>query len=516
MPPLVEAVHAVLVGLYLLTLGILTIYGIHRYIQVYLYHRYHRNAPVPAGKFTDLPLVTVQLPMYNEMFVAQRVIEAACKLQWPAEKLQIQVLDDSTDGSAEIARDCCDRMRHLGHNIQYIHRKNREGYKAGALANGLLHATGEFVVIFDADFVPTPNMIEQSIDFFTDPNVGCVQTRWDHINRTQSMLTRCQAIFLDGHFMIEHTARNRSGRFINFNGTAGIWRRKSIEDSGGWQHDTLTEDVDLSYRAQLRGWQFIFMPELLAPAELPPEIVAFKQQQHRWTKGQVQTAVKLLPSILRAPLPLKVKIEAFFHLTNTAVYLPAIVLSLILFPVWFVDPDLFNSPGKLAALAIASFCGLLTCSAGTFYMLSQKAVGRSALVTMGLIPFLLALGMGISVINGLAVLEGLFGRRGTEFVRTPKYGAGGVSGDGDWKKKAGSFQNKLGILPFIEIVLGLYLATCTCVALWTHTASGTIPFLLIFTAGYLYVGVMTLHSRWVSSHALASIIPVAAAEALAA
>ena len=390
-------------------------------------------------------------------------------------------------------------MRRLGHNIQYIHRMNREGYKAGALANGLLESTGEFVVIFDADFVPTANMIRQSINFFTDPNVGCVQTRWDHINRTQSMLTRCQAIFLDGHFMIEHTARNRSGRFINFNGTAGIWRRKAIEDSGGWQHDTLTEDVDLSYRAQLRGWQFIFMPELLAPAELPPEIVAFKQQQHRWTKGQVQTAVKLLPSILRAPLPLKVKVEAFFHLTNTAVYLPAIVLSVILFPVWFVDPDLFNSPSKLAALAIASFCGLLTCSAGTFYMLSQKAVGRSALITLGLIPFLLALGMGISVINGLAVLEGLFGRRGTEFVRTPKYGAGGTSGDGDWKKKAGSFQNKLSILPFIEILLGLYLATCTFLAVWTHSAAGTIPFLVIFTSGYLYVGVMTLHSRWISS-----------------
>jgi cellulose synthase/poly-beta-1,6-N-acetylglucosamine synthase-like glycosyltransferase len=302
--------------------------------------------------------------------------------------------------------------------------------------------------------------------------------------------------------MIEHTARNRSGRFINFNGTAGIWRRKAIEDAGGWQHDTLTEDVDLSYRAQLRGWQFIFLPELLAPAELPPEIVAFKQQQHRWTKGQVQTAVKLLPSILRAQLPLRVKLEAFFHLTNTAVYLPAIVLSLILFPVWFVDPDLFNSPGKLAALAIASFCGLLTCSAGTFYMLSQRAVGRSALLTLGLIPFLLGLGMGISVINGLAVLEGLFGKRNTEFVRTPKYGTTGMH---DWKKKAGAFKNKLNILPFIEIIFGVYLAACTAVAVLTHSASGTIPFLVIFSFGYLYVGVLTLHSRWISARAQARV-----------
>jgi cellulose synthase/poly-beta-1,6-N-acetylglucosamine synthase-like glycosyltransferase len=499
-----------MVTLYLLTLGILTVYGIHRYVQVFLYHKYRRNVPAPAGKFSELPQVTVQLPMYNEMYVAERVIEAACQLDWPREKLQIQVLDDSTDGSAAIARECCERMRRAGHNVEYVHRTNREGYKAGALANGLATATGEFVVIFDADFVPTRDMLRGAIHFFADPNVGCVQTRWDHINRSQSMLTRCQAIFLDGHFMIEHTARNRSGRFINFNGTAGIWRKKAIEDSGGWQHDTLTEDVDLSYRAQLRGWQFIFMPEMLAPAELPPEIVAFKQQQHRWTKGQVQTAVKLLPSIMRAPLPWFVKLEAFFHLTNTAVYLPAVVLSLILFPVWYVDPELFNSPSQLAAVSIASFCGLLTASAGTFYMLSQKAVGRSTLVTMGMIPFLLALGMGISVINGLAVLEGLFGRGNTEFVRTPKYGNGK-----DWKRKAGSFKNKLSVLPFIEIVFGLYMVACTAIAVWTHSASGTIPFLVIFAFGYLYVGVLTLHSRWLSGRAKADVEEPEKAEAQA-
>jgi cellulose synthase/poly-beta-1,6-N-acetylglucosamine synthase-like glycosyltransferase len=495
---MIEAIHWVLVGCYLLTLGILTVYGLHRYLQVYLYFKHHEKIPQPAGKFSELPRVTVQLPMYNEQYVAERVIEGACHLDYPREKLQIQVLDDSTDESADIARECCERMRRLGHNVQYIHRTNRQGYKAGALAHGLTQATGEFVVIFDADFVPTKDMIRRSIDFFTDPNIGCVQTRWDHINRSQSMLTRCQAIFLDGHFMIEHTARNRSGRFINFNGTAGIWRKKAIEDAGGWHHDTLTEDIDLSYRAQLRGWQFIFLPDLLAPAELPPEITAFKQQQHRWTKGQVQTAVKLLPSILRAPIPWRVKLEAFFHLTNTAVYLPAILLSLILFPVWYVDPDLFNSSGKLTAMVIASFCGLLTASAGTFYMLSQKAVGRSQLATFGLVPFLMAIGMGISVINGVAVLEGLFGRRDTEFVRTPKYG---TSGTKDWKKKAGAFKKKLSLLPFIEILLGLYLAACTTFAVLFKAAWGTIPFLVIFAFGYLYVGTLTLHSRWLSNKA---------------
>ena len=499
MSGMLQAIHILLVCAYLLTLGILAVYGMYRYVQILVYYRHHRKAHVPAGKFGELPQITVQLPMYNEKYVAQRVIEGACQIDWPREKLQIQVLDDSTDQSAEIAAACCDRMRRLGHNVQYIHRTNRTGYKAGALAHAMPEVTGEFIVIFDADFVPTRDMVRKSIDFFTDPNVGCVQTRWDHMNRMQSLLTRSQAIFLDGHFMIEHVSRNRSGRFINFNGTAGIWRRKAIDDAGGWQHDTLTEDLDLSYRAQLRGWQFVFLPDVLAPAELPPEIMSFKQQQHRWTKGQVQTAIKLLPSILQAPLPLYVKIESLFQLTCTAVYIPAVVLSLILFPVWNVDPELFNSPGKLIPLAVASFFGLLTCSAGSFYMLSQKAVGRSTFTTMLMVPWLMALGMGVAVINAAAVLEGLFGRRDTEFVRTPKYGT--ASGGKEWKKRAGAFKVKLNVVPLVEIIFGLYLTLCATLAIVTRSAPGTIPFLIIFACGYLYVGAMTLHSRWLTGHA---------------
>ncbi len=494
-----QAAHIVLVSLYLVVMAILAVYGMYRYVQIVVYYRHHRKAHVPAGKFTDLPHITVQLPMYNEEYVAQRVIEGACQIDWPREKMQIQVIDDSTDHSADIARDCCDRMRRLGHNVQYLHRTNRGGYKAGALAAAMPEVTGEFIVIFDADFVPTRDMVRKSIDFFTDPNVGCVQTRWDHMNRDQSLLTRSQAIFLDGHFMIEHVARNRSGRFINFNGTAGIWRRKAIDDAGGWQHDTLTEDMDLSYRAQLRGWQFVFLPDVLAPAELPPEIVSFKQQQHRWTKGQVQTAIKLLPSILKSPLPWHVKIEALFHLTCTAVYIPAIILSLVLFPVWNVDPELFNTPGKIIPLAVASFFGLLTCSAGSFYMLSQKAAGRSTFTTMLMVPWLMALGMGITVINAAAVLEGLFGRRDTEFVRTPKYGSS--SGTQEWKKRAGAFKVKLSVVPVIEIIFGIYMAVCAALALITNTATGTIPFLIIFSVGYLYVGVQTLQCRWMTSRA---------------
>jgi cellulose synthase/poly-beta-1,6-N-acetylglucosamine synthase-like glycosyltransferase len=495
-----QAVHLVMVAIYLVMLAILTLYGMYRYVQIVVYYRHQHNAHVPAGKFAELPPITVQLPMYNEMYVAQRVIEGACRIDWPRDKMQIQVLDDSTDETAaEIARGCCDKMRRQGYTIQYIHRTNRMGYKAGALAAAMPEVTGEFIVIFDADFVPTRDMVRRCIDHFTDPAVGCVQTRWDHMNRSQSMLTRSQAIFLDGHFMVEHISRNRSGRFINFNGTAGIWRRKTIDDAGGWQHDTLTEDMDLSFRAQLRGWQFVYRPDVLAPAELPPEMTSFKQQQHRWTKGQVQTAVKLLPSILQAPLPWYVKLEAVFQMTCTIAYIPAILLSLVLFPVWDMNPELFNTPGVVIPLAVASFFGVLTCSAGTFYMLSQKAAGRSTFTTMLMVPLLMALGMGIAVINSVAVLEGLFGRRDTEFVRTPKYGT--ASGTKDWKKRAGAFQVKRSVVPVVEIIFGVYMAACAALAIGMGSATGTVPFLVIFAFGYLYVGVLTVHNRWLAGRA---------------
>lgn len=496
MSSLIQALHGTFISLYVATLAVLTVYGMHRYVQVYLYWRNCRKEVKPAGRFDQLPRVTIQLPMFNEQFVAERVIEHACQMDYPRHLLQIQVLDDSTDESADIASACCERMREAGHNIEYIHRTNRDGYKAGALENGLKTATGEFVVIFDADFVPQRDMLSRSIHYFTDPNVGCVQTRWDHINRDQSILTRCQAVFLDGHFMIEHTARNRSGRFINFNGTAGIWRKRSIAESGGWQHDTLTEDVDLSYRAQLRGWKFVYLSDLLSPAELPPEIAAFKQQQHRWTKGSVQTAVKLLPAILSARLPWWIKCEAFFHLTCGAVYIPAVLLSLLLFPTFYLQTDLFTSNNIVLAVAISSFFGLLTCSAGTFYMMSQTAIGRSGIKTFFMIPFLMAVGIGISVINGLAVLEGLFNRGEKEFVRTPKYGTAE-----QWKRRAGSFKKSRSALPYVELTLGLYMLACVVICIVTRKALGTLPFLIIFSFGYLYVAVMTFYSRWVSQRA---------------
>jgi cellulose synthase/poly-beta-1,6-N-acetylglucosamine synthase-like glycosyltransferase len=517
MSSLNEVVHICLIVVYVVSMVILTVYGVHRYVQIFLYYRHNKKIPKPAGTFETLPFVTVQLPMYNEMYVAERIIETAAKLEYPRDKFQIQVLDDSTDGSAEIARATCERLARTGVDIEYIHRTNRQGYKAGALANGLKTAKGEFITIFDADFVPNPDMLMKSIQYFTDPNVGCVQTRWDHINRGQSLLTRCQAIFLDGHFMVEHIARNRSGRFMNFNGTAGTWRKSAIDDSGGWQHDTLTEDMDLSYRAQVRGWNFVFLPELLSPAELPPDIVAFKAQQHRWTKGQVQTARKLLPMILKSPLPFRVKFEAFMHLTNVAVYIPAVILAVILFPTWAMSPDLYHTHNTvLWALIVSSFCGILTASAGSFYVLSQKAAGRSSFMTMLMVPLLMAIALGISITNGLAVLEGLFaGKKESEFVRTPKYGA--AANNSEWKSRAMAFKKKKAdFSPWIELVLGIYIAITLCVAVYYHSASGTWPFLAIFSFGFLYFAFLTFQVRRLTNRAKFGDVPALEANPVAA
>ncbi|MFP4104670.1 MAG: cellulose synthase family protein, partial [Phycisphaerae bacterium] len=320
---------------YTLVLVIVSIYGLHRYVLVYLYYRHRKKVPQPKGTFDELPRVTVQLPMFNERFVARRIIEKTCLIDYPKDKMQIQVLDDSIDDTCEIAKEAVEEARDKGFDIEYIHRTDRTGYKAGALENGLKSAKGEFVTIFDADFVPKPDILKRSVHHFTDPDVCVVQTRWDHLNRNDSLLTRSQAIYLDGHFAIEHVARNRSQRFMSFNGTAGTWRIEAIRDAGGWEHDTLTEDLDLSYRAQLKGWKFVFLPELTAPAELPPEMMAFKAQQFRWTKGGAQTALKLLPTIMKAKVPLKVKIESFFHLTGFSMHIYMLALVIMMLPAMF-------------------------------------------------------------------------------------------------------------------------------------------------------------------------------------
>ncbi|MGZ3426711.1 MAG: cellulose synthase family protein, partial [Polyangia bacterium] len=287
----------VLITSYLVVLLTLAMYGFHRSMLMYLYYRSRGADPSPIARFdpTKLPVVTVQLPLFNEMYVAERLLDAINLLEYPRDKLEIQVLDDSTDETQAICRAKVEELQRSGLDIHYIHRVDRTGFKAGALENGLVTGRGEFVMVFDADFLPPPDIIERTVHFFTNPKVGMVQVRWDHVNRDYSRLTELQAMMLDGHFVIEHTARHRSGRFFNFNGTAGIWRVASIADAGGWSHDTLTEDMDLSYRAQLKGWEFIYLKDVVSPAELPVEMNAFKSQQFRWAKGSIQVAKKLLP-----------------------------------------------------------------------------------------------------------------------------------------------------------------------------------------------------------------------------
>jgi cellulose synthase/poly-beta-1,6-N-acetylglucosamine synthase-like glycosyltransferase len=468
---------------YVAVLLVLSVYGSHRYYMAYLYYRHKFRLPTPWRRFESLPPVTVQLPIFNEMYVVKRLIGAVCALDYPRHLLEIQVLDDSTDETCDVARECVERWREQGVDIHYIHRTNRRGFKAGALENGLGLAKGEFIAVFDADFVPDPDFLRRTVHFFTDPKVGMVQVRWEHLNRAYSSLTQCQSILLDGHFVIEHTARNRSGAFFNFNGTAGIWRRETIQSAGGWQHDTLTEDLDLSYRAQLAGWRFVFLPHVTSPAEIPVEMNAFKSQQHRWAKGSIQTALKLLPRIFAAPLPWHVKREAFFHLTANFAYLLMIPLALLM-PVsvmvrvghGWIEVLLLDIP--FFAAATASVC--------SFYFASQREIGMSVWQRLKYMPFLMALGIGLCVNNARAVVEALLGQE-SGFTRTPKHGvkSAGESVVRKRYKAAVTFQ------PLVELGLAAYMTIGIVFVLERHVYYA-LPFLLLFQAGFACVGLMSV------------------------
>jgi len=477
-------------GVYLAVMLVVCVYGLHRYQLVHLYYKYRQNTPKMRACFRTWPRVTIQLPMFNEQAVAGRIIDATFRIDYPRDRLQIQVLDDSTDTTVEIAQAAVERWQALRFDIEYVHREDREGYKAGALAHGLETASGEFVLIFDADFVPPPEILKETIHYFTDPRVGMVQARWEHLNREQSLLTKTQAILLDGHFVIEHAARNRSGRFMSFNGTAGLWRRTCIEDAGGWQHDTLTEDLDLSYRAQMKGWRFVFLPDLTSPAELPPDMEGFKQQQYRWAKGGAQTCRKLLPTVLRSRLPKRIKMEAFFHLTSCTVYIYVVILTLMLYPVVYLKVHVFEQ-GWMRYLFDASVLMLATCGASTFYVASQRAQFKTWAESVKYIPFLMALGIGISLNNARAVLAGFFGKPG-EFVRTPKFGV--TVGDDNWKRDVRTHRRlnrRIKLQPFVELGLGLYLLGSMFLCMTNHRITVGVPFLCLFMVGYLYVSLTT-------------------------
>jgi len=480
---------------------VVCVYGVHRWSLVYLYYKYRKNLPKVGACFSELPRVTIQLPMYNEQFVARRVIESTCQIDYPKDRLQIQVLDDSTDNTVQIARDAVAAMRARGFDIEYIHRGNRQGFKAGALSEGLKTATGEFVAIFDADFIPPPNFLKDQIHYFTDPQVGMVQARWEHINRDHSLLTKTQAILLDGHFVIEHGARNRSGRFMSFNGTAGMWRKSTIADAGGWQHDTLTEDLDLSYRAQLKGWKFVFLPDIASPAELPPEMNAFKAQQYRWAKGGAQTCKKLLPKILRSKLPWRIKAEAWFHLTSCVIYPFMVAMTILLFPALWFKFTLFRDHLFGRVLFDASLFAIATCSASSFYVCCERELSRSWSDSLKYLPFLMALGIGISLNNAIAAVQGFFGECG-EFVRTPKFGVQHET-DETWRRKVKFFGPKGRVQILAELLFALYLTLCA-VMCFTHAYEKVtigIPFLFIFMVGYWYVSLNSIYGQWASARA---------------
>ena len=488
-----NAFDAALLIPYFAVMIVLAIYGIHRYTLVYLYYKHRKNyQPDPPAYFDELPTITVQLPMYNEQFVIERLLEAICAMQYPADKLEIQVLDDSTDETQQVAEQIVARYAALGHPIVYMHRTNRHGFKAGALDEGLKVAKGDLIAIFDADFVPPTDWLMKVVHHFTDPAIGMVQTRWTHLNRDYSLLTQVEAILLDGHFVLEHGARARSGDFFNFNGTAGMWRREAISDAGGWQHDTLTEDTDLSYRSQMAGWKFKYLPDIECPAELPIEMTAFKTQQARWAKGLIQTSIKVLPMMFRSNVPRRIKIEAVYHLTANMSYPLMVIMTALLIPAmivrfyqgWFqmllIDFPLFTA----SSLSIA-----------VFYVVSQRVLfPKNWLKTFLYLPILMALGIGLTVTNAKAVMEALFGIK-SAFARTPKYS---VAKKGE-KSKAGKYRKRLLLTPWVELAIGCYFALAIAYT-FTNNNFFTAPFLVLFVLGYWYTGLMSLlqgrFERW--------------------
>ncbi len=485
---------------YFIVMIILAFYGIHRYQLVWLYYRNRRNeakSSQPPARFAeeDLPFVTIQLPIFNEQFVIDRLLAACCRLDYPRDRFEIQLLDDSTDetvevASAMVARYATGMPGSAGTQglppqpVHYLHRTNRYGYKAGALEEGLKTAKGELVAIFDADFVPPPDWLRKVVHHFAEDKVGMVQTRWTHLNRNYSFLTQVEAILLDGHFVLEHGGRSRAGVFFNFNGTAGMWRRQAIDEAGGWEHDTLTEDTDLSYRAQLKGWKFKYLQDVECPAELPIEMTAFKTQQARWAKGLIQVGKKSLPGILRSDISGHQKLEAWYHLTANISYPLMIVLSVLLMPAMIIRS--WQGPIQMLLIDLPLFMAS-TMSVSTFYLVSQKELHpKTWYKTFLYVPFLMALGVGLTITNTKAVLEALVGHQ-TAFARTPKYA---VQKKGE-RSQARKYRKRLGIIPWIELAIGTYFAATVWYAISTENYF-TVPFLLLFVLGYWYTGILSI------------------------
>jgi cellulose synthase/poly-beta-1,6-N-acetylglucosamine synthase-like glycosyltransferase len=469
--------HVVLIG-YFVSLSILFLFGLHGFVMMYYHRKYGHKNPVPDSEFKPDKLVTIQLPLYNEMYVIERLIDSVCEIDYPKDKMEIQVLDDSTDETTAIVAKVVEEKKKLGFDISHVRRGTREGYKAGALKEGMKIAKGEFIAIFDADFIPQKEFLKKTLSYFTDDKVGMVQSRWEHLNGDYSIITKAQALALDGHFVIEQTVRNKSGFFINFNGTGGVWRKKCIEDAGNWHADTLTEDLDLSYRAQLIGWRFVFLKDFTSPAELPSEINALKAQQFRWTKGAVETAKKILPLVWKSKVPLRVKLQSTFHLTNNLVF-PFILLAAILnVPLIFIK----NSGAHELYFAMMSLFVLAFVSSFLFYLYSQKDIHTDWRKRIVLFPLFMAGSMGLAVNNSRAVFEGLMNRK-SEFVRTPKFKQ---ESDKDTFVGNKYLNKKLGLSVFVEAVLAVYCFLGVLSSIYFMELA-SIPFQVLFTLGFSFI-----------------------------
>ncbi len=475
---------------YFISLSLLFMFGSSGFVMIYQYFKHKDKKDEKLPELKEFPVVTIQLPLYNERYVAERVIEATCNIAYIPENLEIQVLDDSTDDTMEVVAELVKKYRAKGFDIKHIHRTNRAGYKAGALKEGLAVARGEFIAIFDADFIPKPDFLLKTLPYFmADPKIGMVQTRWEHLNSDYSMLTRVQAMALDGHFVIEQNVRNKAGFFINFNGTGGIWRKECILDAGNWEADTLTEDLDLSYRAQLKGWKFKFLNNVTSPAELPSEINALKSQQFRWTKGAIETARKILPKVWKSNLPLGKKIHSTFHLTSNIVF-PFILLAGILnVPLIFIKHQ-GGYENYFAVMAVFVFAFL---GSFLFYLYSQKDIYPDWHKRIFLFPLFMAGSMGFAVNNTRAVIEGLLKKK-SEFVRTPKYRI--MSKKESWAGKKYT-PSKIHYTVFIEALLAIYCFSGVMISFY-YLEIAAVPFQLLFTMGYGLVSYLSLKHAYMA------------------
>jgi cellulose synthase/poly-beta-1,6-N-acetylglucosamine synthase-like glycosyltransferase len=482
--------QVVLIG-YFFSLSILFLFGLHGFVMMYYHRKYGHKNPEPNINFKEGAIVTIQLPLYNEMYVAERLIKSVCEIDYPKDKMEIQVLDDSTDETSSIVAKAVEEKKKEGFDISHIRRGTREGYKAGALKEGMKIAKGEYIAIFDADFIPQKEFLQKTLSYFTDDKVGMVQSRWEHLNGDYSIITKAQALALDGHFVIEQTVRNRSGFFINFNGTGGVWRKKCIEEAGNWHADTLTEDLDLSYRAQLIGWRFVFLKDFTSPAELPSEINALKAQQFRWTKGAVETAKKILPLVWKSKVPLRVKLQSTFHLTNNLVF-PFILLAAILnVPLIFIK----NSGSHDVYFAIMSLFVLAFVSSFLFYMYSQKDIRADWRKKIVMFPLFMAGSMGLAVNNSRAVFEGLMNRK-SEFVRTPKFKQ---ESEKDTFIGNKYLNKKLGFSVIVEAILAVYCLIGVLSSIYFMELA-SIPFQVLFTLGFSFIAITSIRHTYATKN----------------